>query len=225
MRKGPGDNPICKWAYWEFPFPETYNKVLRVVDVQGIGRLWRLGDVNAIKTVARPKKVKYGPFWPGVVGDKLEHWEWSALDEGWVLGPFSPASDLFHVYLQDDMYAVKFVSTRAFLLCFGSTLASHNFTTFKPPHGTGLLNKNWSKFSEARRKVTSDRYAMAARIASILDSLPPEWTLVVEGLAPEERKAGGPRPLGPRSVHLFNSARYEAEFVGATKTSGVGIVC
>lgn len=217
--------PLCKWTEWGFPCAGDRGK-LQVLDVQGIGRIWNATDLFSWGTAylhpAYDKKGRAKMATFGTTGNKVSKQrtklikeEMQGITNHWVLGLLDPKKHTYKVRfpMQQAGKTYAFVSSRAAHFYFAQCMG-RNF--LRDPECKLARIQTWQ-----RPELYAFRKQMIAQLFSILDSMPPEWTLFVKAGVVEF-----PSTSEWKLIYLYDTHKYDASGFepAATKFDGTDAV-
>lgn len=190
--------PLPKWCEWEFPVPGKRGK-LQILDVNGVGRLWNATDLNSWGQEYLRQEDKAGPkrLSLGQAAQRFSSLTWTK----WVLGLADPLKNIVKVR-PEGKGLYPFVTNHAAMIYFGSVISRFFFRDEK---SWCYRNKLWVDQQMGTFRVARHK-AMVQRFYGLIDSLPPEWTLMVKTGAVDITAQKSPY----RIVRLDEKYRYVA---------------
>lgn len=190
--------PLLKWCEWEFPVPGKRKK-LQIIDVNGVGRLWNATDLNSWGQEYLRQEDKAGPRKLSL-GQQVQRFS-SLTWTKWVLGLADPLKHIIKVH-PEGKGLYPFVTNHAAMIYFGSVIRR---LFFRDEKSWCYRNKLWVDQQMGHFRVARHK-AMIQRFYGLIDSLPPEWTLMVKTGAVDITAQKSPY----RIVRLAEKYRYVA---------------
>jgi len=189
--------PLRRWCEWEFPVGGRRRK-LQIIDVQGVGRLWNATDLNAWGQEYLRQEDKSGPrkFTKAQRSQMFSSLTWTK----WVLGLADPRTYIVKVR-PEGKGVYPFVIDRAAMIYLGSITGRFFFRDEK---SWCYRNRLWAEQQKGTFRVARHK-TMVQQFYSIIDHLPPEWTLMVK-TGPLETRT----PSDFKIVRLDEKYRYVA---------------